>query len=412
LQAANQPIDRRDFLKLAGIAPLVTASGDRTDHAQTEPDAGTLGDRLDAEGNWTDALTVFEGEADKAWRSGDTWQWARLRLRAAQMRTNLGRFSEAGSDIRVVLSHPLLQTPSGSLAQITVARAWVQAGWIFQEQDKREDARKAFTKALRLLLASTGNSGSDPLQVLQLDWRRLYSAAHDANAMDVLETSVHFLGRLAYTEHQRNSLNDSLLAQSDFLLQAAFDINELSHADPNMGFNLLPQALVRYRLTDDASAAWKQLNRGSSLLGEAGGMPGHAAFHRGLYHVDTGEYTRAVTAFQDAIPLLVDPVFTPTSLSRVYRELAALVLAEKPAHTDQSLSLAAMAFVLHPFGDNVDMFEMTVSATLEHVNGNRPQFQTIWDKIEEGLRTMTGEPSNRLVGAVTHASKIIAYVTS
>ena len=398
----GRPVNRREFLKVAGLTTVSTTLGTMsspTQHQHVEIPRESSQEKLfqgmsheeyaellNQQQEWQQAATSWLLAVQEAKQHHDWTTWSRCLLSAGQMALNAGQFEIAERRFKEVID-----TSQNEVGILAVAEAYIRLGWLYYEQDKFSNARQ-FLLTSRTLLH---NLGRNNLRSLHLPEHNFMLVCEGNEAIMALERSrLHWLGR-TYVDWGIQQENQTLLEKGVAKLQKAESYDSQLGLYTNVGFALLRQipALLK---EGEFNTTKTYLARSEELLGMRGKGKGHIYLHKGLLVLEE-QPKKAIEFLEGARESFAEPPFYSKGLSEVYKEIGGVYLMDDKIAKDQkAVEYALAATVLHPYGRNLEMLQLAAHKLYWRLGENMTAFNTFWQTLKEKIWSMESEPFSDL----------------
>lgn len=402
LQQIGQSVNRREFLKLAGLTTASTVLSTVPSPTQLQlseiPGQSSqeklfqdkshekYAELLNEQQKWQQAATFWLLAAREASYHGDWTKWSRCLLSAGLMALSSGQFDIAERRFKEVIDKS--QDEVGTLA---IAEAYIRLGWLYYEQDKFIQARQALLKSRTLLQ----NFESKNPRSHHFSEYGCTLVCEDNELVIALEsTRLHWLGR-TYVDWGIEQDNQVLIKEGLAKLQKAENYDRKLGLHANVGFALLRQipALLHQ---GELHTTENYLARSKELLGIRGTAAGHIYLHKGLFFLEE-QSKKAKDFLESARESFVEPPFYPKGLSEVFKEISAIHLMNNKKTGDQmALQYALATAVLHPYGRNLEILQLAAHKMYWRIGENMTAFNKSWQALEEELWCMESEPFSDL----------------
>jgi tetratricopeptide (TPR) repeat protein len=401
LEKIGCPVNRREFLKLAGFtsASLSAASSPLQLQPVEIPGAGSqeklfqdkpheeCAEILNRRQEWQLAATFWLLAAQEAKQYSDWTKWSRCLLNAGLMALNCGQFEIAERRFKEVIN--ISQHEVGMLA---IAEAHIRLGWVYYEQDKFSQARQVLLKS-RALLQNLESKDPRSLHLSEHGCTLVYCEGKEL-IVALESTRLHWLGR-TYVDWGIEQDNQAFIKEGLAKLQKAGNYDSTLGLHPNVGFALLRQVpALLYK--GELKSTENYIARSEELLGTRGTARGHIYLHKGMLALEEHP-EKAKDFLESARDGFVEPTFYPRGLSEALKEISGIYLMDDRKSGDElALRYALATAVLHPYGRNVELLQLAAHKMYWRMGENLTAFNKFWQALEEKLWSMESEPFSDL----------------
>jgi len=401
LEKIGQPVNRRTFLKIAGLTAVSTTLGTASSPTQLqrveipgessqeklfqEKPHEEYAEILNQQHKWQQAATFWLLAAQEARYRGDWATWSRCLLNAGVMALSSGQFEIAERRFKEVINRS-----QDEVSTLAVVEACVRLGWLYYEQDKFSQARQVLLKSQTLLY-----NLSKSLRPLHFPEHGCTLVYEDNEVIMALEsTRLHWLGR-TYVDWGIQQDNQELVKKGVARLQKAENYDTRLGLHTSIGFELLRQipALLHQ---GELHTTENYLARSEELFGTPGKGKGHIYLHKGLVVLEE-QPKKAKDFLESAREIFVEPPFYSKGVSEVLKEISGAYLMDNKKTGDEiALEYALATTVLHPYGRNLEHLQLAAHKMYWRLGENMTAFNTSWQALEEKLWSMESEPFSDL----------------
>ena len=401
LEKIGYPVNRREFLKLAGFtsATLSAASSPLQLQPVEIPDLSNQGklfqdmpheeyaEILNRRQEWQLAETFWLLAAQEAKHSGDWASWSRCQLNAGLMAITCGQFEIAESRFKEVIN-----TSQYEVDMLAIAEAYIRLGWVYYEQDKFNQARQALLKS-RPLLQNFESKDPRSLHLSEHGSTLVYCEGKEL-IVALESTRLHWLGR-TYVDWGIQQDNQAFIKEGVAKLQKAGNYDNTLGLHPNVGFALLRQVPALLYI-GELQTTKNYIARSEELLGTRGTARGHIYLHKGMLILEEHP-ERAKDFLESACDSFIEPSLYTRGLSEALKEISGIYLMDDRKSGDElALRYALATALLHPYGRNIELLQLAAHKMYWRMGENVTAFNKFWQSLEEKLWSMESEPFSDL----------------
>ncbi len=401
LEKIGRPVNRREFLELAGLTAASTTVGTTSSITQLIGSPEASGEEkliqavsheerariLNERHEWQQAATFWLLAAQEAKHREDWATWSRCLVSAGLMALNLSQFEIAESRFKEVI-----EKSQDEVGALTLAEAYLRLGWLYYEQDKFSRARQALLNG-QALLQSYGSKERRLLYLASYGKMLIYGEGKE-QIIALEAVRLHWLGRI-YVDWGIQQDNQALIKKGLLKLQEAGKYDSELGFYPNVGFAFLRQ-IPALHYQGEFKLIENHLSRSEELLGMQGTAAGHIALHKGLVTLEE-QPKKAQDFLEMAHERYIEPVFYPKGLSDTLKEISVMHAMEgKKSEDETAFNYALVAAILHPYGRNLETLQVAAHKMYWRLGESKQAFNTFWRAIEEKLWSMDIEPFSDL----------------
>jgi len=400
----GQSVNYQELLQLAGLtaissmlsSTLATTPSPAPDNVEASSQEKALSNKsheeyakfLTEQQEWQLSTTFWLLAAQEARYESDWAKWSRCLLNAGVMALTAGQFELAERKLKEVI-----EQAQEEVSAFATAEAYIRLGWLYYEQDKFREARHVLLKSGTLLQ--------------NLDPRSLHFPEHGGTLvyegneakMMLEESRLHWLGRICIDwgiQQDNQALIEEGLAK--LRQEGKYDRELALHG--NIGFSLLRQ-IPALLYEGEISTSERYLAQSKELLDTRETTTAHISLHKGLLTLEE-QPARARDFLEIARENFARPTLYPKGLAEACKEISgAYLMDDRKMGDEKAFQYAVVTTILHPYGRNIELLQLTAHKIYWRMGENRKAFQYFWRAVEEKVWRMEAEPFSDLRHLVT-----------